>query len=72
MTTCPHCGQPMPTARVRREPMQEVMSEASDRAQLAALNRSNLWGHPRHAWQTADASSSDSGSISDDKPRGSR
>lgn len=45
MTTCPHCGQPMPTSRLRREPVLESLPEADDR-QLAALADYNLWNHP--------------------------
>jgi len=51
MTTCPHCGQPMPTARVRRDPVLESLVEPNDGAQLEALNRRDLWPRASVVWR---------------------
>lgn len=66
MTTCPHCGQPMPRSRIRREPVQESLPE-TDQPQLAALSSRNLWGHPDTVWQVRAARSQDSGTMTDDQ-----
>ena len=50
MNTCPHCGQQMPTARVRRDPVLESLVEPNDGAQLEALNRRDLWPRASVVW----------------------
>lgn len=55
MTTCPHCGQPMPPQHARREPVQESLPEPIDGAQLAAFERRKLWPRADVVWrQEAD------------------
>jgi len=59
MTTCPHCGQPMPTARVRRDPVLESLVEINDGAQLEALNRRDLWPRASVVWRQEQQEASD-------------
>ena len=56
MTTCPHCGQPMPTslpnASDRRVPAPFLESlPETDAQQLAALDRRNLWPRADVVWR---------------------